>query len=63
MLASGVYAGVYDLDWAQALQAVDTGATVLDELKRIGYHGDQPVREHRFQAFFECHIEQGPHPR
>ena len=60
MLASGVYAGVYDLDWAQARQAVDGGATVLDELKRIGYYGDLPVREHPFKAFFECHIEQGP---
>ena len=60
MLASGVYGGVYELDWAQARQAVDSGATVLEELKRIGYHGDLPVREHRFKAFFECHIEQGP---
>ena len=60
MLASGVYAGVYDLDWAQARVAVDTGATVLDELKRIGYHGDLPARQRAFSAFFECHIEQGP---
>ena len=60
MLASGVYAGVFDLDWAQSRLAVDTGATVLDELKRIGYHGDLPARDHAFSAFFECHIEQGP---
>ena len=60
MLASGVYAGVFDLDWAQSRVAVDTGATLLDELKRIGYHGDLPARQHDFSAFFECHIEQGP---
>ncbi len=60
MLASGVYGGVFDLEWAQSRVAVDTGATVLDELKRIGYHGDLPARDHAFTAFFECHIEQGP---
>lgn len=60
MLASGVYAGVFDLDWAQSRAAVDTGATVLDELKRIGYHGANAVDEREFSAFFECHIEQGP---
>ena len=60
MLASGVYGGVFDLDWAQSRIAVDTGATVLDELKRIGYLGETPVRDHKFSAFFECHIEQGP---
>ena len=60
MLASGVYGGVFDLDWAQSRVAVDTGTTVLDELKRIGYHGKQPARQHAFSAFFECHIEQGP---
>ncbi len=60
MLASGVYGGVFDLDWAQSRVAIDTGATVLDELKRIGYHGEQSARQHDFSAFFECHIEQGP---
>ena len=60
MLASGVYAGVFDLDWAQSRIAVDSGATVLDELTRIGYLGAAPARDHVFSAFFECHIEQGP---
>ena len=60
MLASGVYSGAIDLDWAQSRRAVDSGATVLEELRRIGYHGDLPVRDHAFSAFFECHIEQGP---
>ena len=60
MLASGVFGGVYGLDWALSRRAVDSGATLLEELQRIGYHGDLPVREHAFSAFFECHIEQGP---
>ncbi len=60
MLASGVYGGVFDLDWAHARPAVDTGATLLDELKRIGYFSALPAREREFCAFFECHIEQGP---
>ena len=60
MLASGVYGGVFDLDWAQSRQAVDTGAALIDELIRIGYHGRASVHNHEFSAFFECHIEQGP---
>jgi len=60
MLASGVYAGVHALEWAQSLRAVDDGATVIDELQRIGYHGSTPVGGHTFGAFLECHIEQGP---
>ncbi|MCY3572603.1 MAG: Zn-dependent hydrolase [Chloroflexi bacterium] len=60
MLASGVYGGVFALDWALARRAVDTDATLLDELRRIGYHGALPAREREFAAFIECHIEQGP---
>lgn len=60
MLASGVYGGVFDLHWAHSRRAVDTGATLLDELRRIGYYSELPVREREFCAFFECHIEQGP---
>ena len=60
MLASGVYGGVFELDWAQSRRAVDSGATLIDELKRIGYYGAEPVIDHKFSAFFECHIEQGP---
>lgn len=60
MLASGVYGGVFELDWAQSRKAVDSGAALIDELKRIGYYGEASVRDHDFSAFFECHIEQGP---
>ena len=60
MLASGVYGGLFDLAWAQSRRAVDSGATLLDELQRIGYHGGESVHERQFTAFLECHIEQGP---
>ena len=60
MLASGVYGGVFELDWAHSREAVDSGASLLEELRRIGYYGDAPVRDRDFAAFFECHIEQGP---
>ena len=60
MLASGVYGGEFALEWAQSRTAVDSGATLLEELQRIGYHGSLPTRDHSFAAFFECHIEQGP---
>lgn len=60
MLASGVYAGVFDKEWAMARTATDTGATLAEELDRIGYQGDMPVGKHPFKGFFECHIEQGP---
>jgi len=60
MLASGVYGKVFELDWALSRTAVDTGATLDEELKRIGYKGDLPIHDHPFKGFFECHIEQGP---
>lgn len=60
MLASGVYGGVFEKDWAMARIATDTGATLSDELDRIGYRGDEPIGQHPFSGFFECHIEQGP---
>jgi N-carbamoyl-L-amino-acid hydrolase len=59
MLASGVYGGVFDLDYA--LNRVDlAGKSVGEELQRIGYAGDVPCGNHAFTAFFEAHIEQGP---
>lgn len=60
MLASGVFAGHFDMEFALELTAVDTGATLAEELERIGYAGDIPCGAHPFAAMFECHIEQGP---
>jgi len=59
MVASGVFGGVFDLDYA--LSRADTdGKTMGEELTRIGYAGEAPVGGRQVGAFFEAHIEQGP---
>ncbi|MBV0912322.1 Zn-dependent hydrolase [Anianabacter salinae] len=59
MLASGVFAGVHDQDWAY--DRVDAkGKRFGDELQRIGWRGEEPVGARKMHAFFELHIEQGP---
>jgi N-carbamoyl-L-amino-acid hydrolase len=59
MLASGVFAGIHDQDWAY--DRVDAnGLRFGDELKRIGWIGDEPVGARKMHAMFELHIEQGP---
>jgi len=59
MLASGVFAGVHEETWAYAREDAE-GKTFGDELKRIGWRGDEPVGARKMHAFFELHIEQGP---
>ena len=59
MMASGVFAGVHTLDWAYAKEDSD-GKKFGDELKRIGWIGDEDVGSRKMKAFFELHIEQGP---
>ncbi|ETX16068.1 allantoate amidohydrolase [Roseivivax halodurans JCM 10272] len=59
MLASGVFAGVHEQDWAEAREDAD-GKRFGDELDRIGWRGEEPVGERKMHAFFELHIEQGP---
>jgi N-carbamoyl-L-amino-acid hydrolase len=59
MIASGVFAGVYKRDWACA-RADRDGETFGDALDKIGYRGPQRCGDHKFSAFFEVHIEQGP---
>ncbi len=59
MLASGVFAGVHTLDYAYSRTDGD-GKSFGDELKRIGWVGDEPVGERKMHAYFEYHIEQGP---
>lgn len=59
MLASGVFAGRYTLDWAN--DRVDAkGKRFGDELERIGWKGDEKVGARKIHALFELHIEQGP---
>jgi N-carbamoyl-L-amino-acid hydrolase len=59
MIASGVFAGVYDQDYAYRLRDAE-GLELGEELKRIGYVGEEPVGRRKAKAFFEFHIEQGP---
>ncbi len=59
MTASGVFAGVFALDYALGLHDMD-GKTLGEELRRIGYAGETPCRRRPIHAAFELHIEQGP---
>ncbi len=59
MLGSLVYVGGMPLE--EALEIVDRdGASVGDELDRIGYRGAAPTPGRVPHAFIELHIEQGP---
>ena len=61
MLASGVFAGIHEQDWAYDREDAK-GKKFGDELERIGWKGDEEVgaRKDKMHAFFELHIEQGP---
>jgi len=59
MLSSGVFAGIHSEDWAKNRVDAD-GKKFGDELKRIGWEGDEPVGQRKMKAMFELHIEQVP---
>ncbi len=59
MIASGVFAGLFSKEFAYSREDSD-GLTLVDELKRIGYLGEQVCGDHPIGALFEAHIEQGP---
>jgi N-carbamoyl-L-amino-acid hydrolase len=59
MISSGVFAGVFEIDFAHAIEDA-SGATIVGELERIGYSGSEPVGGRPVRASFELHIEQGP---
>ena len=59
MLASGVFAGVHTLDYAYGRKDPE-GKSFGDELKRIGWAGEEEVGARKMHAYFEYHIEQGP---
>jgi N-carbamoyl-L-amino-acid hydrolase len=59
MIASGVYAGLFDKEYAWS-RSDSNGVTLLEELKRINYLGDEICGEHPIGALLEAHIEQGP---
>jgi N-carbamoyl-L-amino-acid hydrolase len=59
MLASGVFAGVLEQDWAYDRKDAK-GLRFGDELERIGFKGKEPVGKKKLRAYYELHIEQGP---
>ncbi len=59
MTASGVFAGMFEKDFAWNLTDAD-GLKLVDELTRIGYRGEQACGDHELGALLEAHIEQGP---
>ena len=59
MMGSGVFAKAFTLEHAYAATDTD-GKSVGEELKRIGYIGEQEPGDHPIGAYFETHIEQGP---
>ena len=59
MLASGVFAGVIDQDFAYSRKDA-RGLSFGDELARIGWKGEETVGARQPFANFELHIEQGP---
>lgn len=59
MIASGVYAGVFDLEYG--LSRTDAkGVSIGQALEQIGYAGSEPMGGQPIHAAFELHIEQGP---
>jgi len=59
MMASGVFAGQFTQDYAYGRKDQE-GKTFGDELRRIGWVGDEKVGARKFHSYFEYHIEQGP---
>ncbi len=60
LVASAVFAGLYDLDYGLSMPDQGSDATFGSELARIGYAGEIPCGGFPVAAYFEAHIEQGP---
>ena len=56
MVAAGVFAGVYDLDWGLARPTREPGPgegkTLGEELQRIGFAGPEPVGGREVDSYF-----------
>ena len=59
MMASGVFAKAIDIEHAYSRTDAD-GLRFGDELRRIGWMGEEEVGARGMHAYFELHIEQGP---
>ena len=60
MLGSGVFAGVFDVEYAYDRTDKD-GNRFGDELEGIGYRGEQPCEPRDLHCYCELHVEQGPY--
>jgi beta-ureidopropionase / N-carbamoyl-L-amino-acid hydrolase len=60
MIGSGVFAGMFDLDYGLGRPDNLSGVTLGAELTRIGFAGAAPAGGRSVAAYFEAHIEQGP---
>jgi beta-ureidopropionase / N-carbamoyl-L-amino-acid hydrolase len=60
MVGSGVFAGVFDLNYGLERPDNVSGVSLGAELRRIGFAGSAPVGGRPVAAYFEAHIEQGP---
>ena len=59
LMASSGYSGLHDVD--KILTTKDAEGLVFeDELKKIGWQGNQKVGDQKMHCYFELHIEQGP---
>ncbi|MDT4830632.1 N-carbamoyl-L-amino-acid hydrolase [compost metagenome] len=59
MIGSGVWAGAFDLAYGHG-RTDKQGASIAEELARIGYLGECEASARPLAASFEVHIEQGP---
>lgn len=59
MIASGVFAGLFEKEFAWS-RTDSKGVTLVDELKRTGFYGEEKCGSHPMAALIEAHIEQGP---
>jgi len=59
MLGSGVYTGVFNLEYAYE-RTDNNGNAFGEELEKIGYKGDHPCEQGDIHCYFELHVEQGP---
>jgi N-carbamoyl-L-amino-acid hydrolase len=59
MMGSGVFSGIFSTEEVHAKIDAE-GKSFGEELRRIGYEGDETPGDHPADSYFECHIEQGP---
>lgn len=59
MMGSGAWTGKWDRGSAYGRADVQ-GIKFGEELRRIGYRGEQPARRWPIHAYYELHVEQGP---